>query len=239
MTTRLHHVLTYDATLADVAAMLADPAFREDVCRRTHTTRHDVSIEGSEAGMTVSIDQAQSASGVPSFARKFVGDEIVIVQTERWGSTTAADLHLTIPGKPGDITGGITLSPAGAGTVEVVDLTVKVSIPLVGGKIEKLVADMIEKALAKEHQVGQEWLARSSPDRALPVPSPAPTGHQRSGSARSVLVVLAAAPPDDHREEHERTEREQQDQGLLVGVQRPHVQRGRDPGVEQGHSASM
>ncbi|KRF36697.1 DUF2505 domain-containing protein [Nocardioides sp. Soil805] len=156
MATSLRKELAYDATPDAVAAMLADPAFREEVLERQHVLRGSASVDGS----TVVVEQVQSAAGLPGFAQKFVGDEIVIVQTERWGSDTAADLHLAIPGKPGDITGTVRLTPAGAGTVEVVDLSVKVSIPLVGGKIEKLVADMIEKALAKEHEVGQEWLAR-------------------------------------------------------------------------------
>lgn len=156
MATSLRKELPYDASPDAVAAMLADVAFREEVLARQHVLRGSATVEGD----TVVIEQVHSAAGLPSFARTFVGDEIAIVQTERWGTTTAADLHLTIPGKPGDITGGVTLTPSGAGTVEVVDLSVKVSIPLVGGKVEKLVADMIEKAFAKEHQVGQEWLAR-------------------------------------------------------------------------------
>ena len=156
MATSLRKELPYDASPDAVAAMLADVAFREEVLARQRVLRGSATVEGD----TVVIEQVQSAAGLPSFARNFVGDEIVIVQTERWGTKTAADLQLAIPGKPGDITGDVTLTPSGAGTVEVVDLSVKVSIPLVGGKIEKLVVDMIEKALAKEHQVGQEWLAR-------------------------------------------------------------------------------
>ena len=39
---------------------------------------------------------------MPSFAKKFVGDEIKIVQRETWTSATAADLHVSIPGKPGE-----------------------------------------------------------------------------------------------------------------------------------------
>jgi hypothetical protein len=156
MATSLRKELAYDAPPDAVAAMLADPAFREEVLERQHVLRGSASVDGS----TVVVEQVQSAAGLPGFAQKFVGDEIVIVQTERWGTDTAADLHLAIPGKPGDIDGTLRLTPAGAGTVEVVDLSVKVSIPLVGGKIEKLVAEMIAKALAKEHEVGREWLAR-------------------------------------------------------------------------------
>ena len=101
MATSLRKELAYDASPDAVAAMLADAAFREEVLARQHVLRGSATVEGD----TVVVEQVQSAASLPSFARKFVGDEIVIVQTERWGSTTAADLHLTIPGKPGDITG--------------------------------------------------------------------------------------------------------------------------------------
>jgi hypothetical protein len=45
------------------------------------------------------------------------------------------------------------------GTTETVNLTVKVNIPLVGGKIEGLIADLLSKALRAEHRTGVEWLA--------------------------------------------------------------------------------
>ena len=39
-------------------------------------------------------------------------------------------------------------------------MTIRVGIPLVAGKIEKLVAEMLGKALDKEHETGRDWLAR-------------------------------------------------------------------------------
>ena len=47
----------------------------------------------------------------------------------------------------------------GAQTVETVTLQVAVKVPLVGGKLETLVSDMMRKALAKEYGVGQTYLA--------------------------------------------------------------------------------
>ena len=41
------------------------------------------------------------------------------------------------------------------GTTETVNLSVKVNIPLAGGKIEGLIADLLVKALRAEHQVGR------------------------------------------------------------------------------------
>ena len=80
--------LRYDgATIEQVHEMLADPAFREKVCDAQGVLRHTVTIEAAGEGMTVEIDQFQAAKGIPGFAKKFVGDEIHIVQSEDWTST--------------------------------------------------------------------------------------------------------------------------------------------------------
>ncbi|MCW2764600.1 MAG: hypothetical protein JWO11_559 [Nocardioides sp.] len=160
MARRLTHELTYDAPLADVYAMLADPAFREEVCDFQRVIRHTVTVVPQGAGMKVTIDQYQAAAGIPSFAKKFVGDEINIVQTETWSSDTNADIHVAIPGKPGDMTGTLRLRESGGVTTETVDLTIKVGIPLVGGKIEGLISDLLLKALKAENKVGHDYLSR-------------------------------------------------------------------------------
>ena len=48
--------------------------------------------------------------------------------------------------------GSITLVEAGGTTTETVDVEITVNIPLVGGKIETLIADMLRKALRAEEQ---------------------------------------------------------------------------------------
>ena len=160
MTRRITHDLTYDAPLADVAAMLADPAFREEVCAYQGVIRSSVDIEPDGDGFRARIEQVQAATGIPSFASKFVGDEIQIVQTERWASADRGDIAVEIPGKPGDMKGTAQLRESGGTTTETVDLTVKVGIPLVGGKLEGLIGDLLLKALRAENTVGREWLAR-------------------------------------------------------------------------------
>ena len=134
MSKRLTHDLVYDASLADVAAMLADPAFREEVCEYQGVVRALVTVDADDAGgMEVVIDQVQAAQGIPSFAKKFVGEEINIVQRESWSGPDAGDIAVTIPGKPGEMSGTARLRESGGRTTETVDLTVKVNIPLVGG----------------------------------------------------------------------------------------------------------
>lgn len=153
---KLSKKLTYDASADAVAAMLDDPAFRETVLERQRVKRGSVAIDGDVAR----IEQVRSADDIPSFAKKFVGDEIVIVQTETWTSAHGADVELAIPGKPGEAVGTLVLVESGDTTTETVELDVSVKIPLVGGKIEAMIADMIGHALDVEHQVGVEWLSR-------------------------------------------------------------------------------
>jgi hypothetical protein len=156
MSTKLTKRLTYDATAEAVAAMLDDTGFREEVLARQRVVRGSVDIDGD----VVVIEQVRSADDIPSFAKKFVGDEILIVQTENWTSPTSADVRLTIPGKPGEAVGTMELVEAGGTTTEVVDLDLTVKIPLVGGKIEQMIADMVGFALDVEQKVGREWLSR-------------------------------------------------------------------------------
>jgi len=160
MSKQLRHDLTYDAAMVDVAAMLSDEEFREEVCDAQHVLRAMVSVDADEDGMEVTIDQVQAAKGIPSFAKRFVGDEINIVQTESWSSATEGTIRVTIPGKPGEMSGSTRLTESGGVTTHTVDLDIKVGIPLVGGKIEGLIADLLLKALKVENRVGRDYLSR-------------------------------------------------------------------------------
>ncbi len=156
---RVNHTLTYPGTTVDaVFAMLGDPTYRKAVADYQHVQDFACDISPAGDGMEVRLEQAHGTDRIPSFARKLVGDEIRFVQEESWSSSSAADIHVTIPGKPGDMTGGATLSQSGDDVVEHVELAVKVSIPIVGGKVEGLVADFVGKAFAAENKVGVKWL---------------------------------------------------------------------------------
>jgi hypothetical protein len=87
------------------------------------------------------------------------------VRVDTWGPAAAdgardGTIVVEIKGAPVRLTGTITLRPEGAGTVEDVQGDLKAAVPLVGGKIEKVVAPSIQGAVAKEQEVGLRWLAR-------------------------------------------------------------------------------
>ena len=155
---RFRHQQRYDAPPAEVHAMLADPVFREKVCRAQKATTATVSIEPAGAGMSVLVDQTRPSEGIPGFARKIVGDTIRIVQSEDWSSGTAAALEVRIPGKPGELIGTIAVAEDGTGTVETIDGDLKVSVPLLGAKLESLISGLLAEALVAEQKVGRAWL---------------------------------------------------------------------------------
>jgi len=158
MATRLTYDLTYDAPLISVGEMLVDAAFREQVCDAQHALRKTVSVGQDGGGMKVVVDMVQASKGMPGFAQRFVGDEIQLVQTERWSDIENARVEVVIPGKPGQMSGTIALRYSGATTTETVEMEIRVGIPLVGGKIESLIADLLRKALKVENAVGRQYL---------------------------------------------------------------------------------
>jgi uncharacterized protein YndB with AHSA1/START domain len=156
---RLRHEITYDAPLADVFAMLSDPAFRQRSAEAMGVISADVSIDAKGAGISVKIDQEQPTEGVPSFARKFAGETTRAVQTEEWDSPSGGTITIATPGKPTSINGTLSLTTSGTTTTETLDVEVKVKVPLIGGKLESLMADLVAKGMDKEHAAGVAWLA--------------------------------------------------------------------------------
>jgi hypothetical protein len=157
---RVTHTLSYpSATVHDVFAMFGDPAYRKAVADHQGVVDFDCRIAMDGDGMDVRLEQAHSTDRLPGFAQKLVGHEIRFVQQETWASPSSADIQVTIPGKPGDMTGTETLTQAGGDVVQSIDLTVKVSVPIVGGKLEDLVAGFLGKGFVARNEVGLQWLA--------------------------------------------------------------------------------
>jgi hypothetical protein len=160
MSTTLKYDITYDAPAERVTAMLADPAFREEVCDHLGVTRRTVSIERVGEGMHVTLDQWQPTAGMPSFAKRIVGEETNVIQREIWTTPLLGDITVTIPGKPGDMSGTARISESNGVTTESVSMAIRVGIPLLGGKLEDLISGLLLKALKAENAVGRDYLSR-------------------------------------------------------------------------------
>lgn len=60
---------------------------------------------------------------------------------------------------PGRLEGSFTVLGNGSGSRTTLTGEVKVSIPLLGGKLEKLIAEQVAVLLDKESEFTSEWLA--------------------------------------------------------------------------------
>ena len=162
---RIDHALTYpDATVAEVYAMLTDPSYRTAVSVYQHVTDFCCDITPQGDGAVVAIEQAHGTDRIPSMAQKLVGSEIRFLQTETWGSPDGADVKVTVPGKPGDIHGTIALTQEGADVTQHIDIAVRVSIPLVGGKVEEMIAGFVGRVFDAQNAVGVTWLRGERPE---------------------------------------------------------------------------
>lgn len=139
--------------------MLADPAFREAACAAQDVISAEVTLERTGDGFTLTIDQQQRTDDLPSFARAFAGDSTQAIQREEWLDASGGSLRIDAPGKPSSVTGSITLQPDGDGTREVVELELRIKVPLIGGKLERLLAEKITAGMDAEHEVGIAYLA--------------------------------------------------------------------------------
>jgi|GEM_PF-477498 len=165
---RFQHTATYDASVADVFAMLTDPAWREKVGVAQGVLSTDVTVtpegsEGSEGsggsgGRRVVIDQVQDTAGLPAIAKKIVGETTRAVVTEVWASPETGTIEILAPGKPTRATGTVSLVADGDRTRHVTDLEVTVKVPILGGRLEQVMADSIGRGLEVEEAVGVAWL---------------------------------------------------------------------------------
>ena len=164
---RLSERLDYPAAPDDVFALMTDKAFREDVCQATGALSWSVEIDpagtGSDAGASVTVRRVMPAE-VPDLVKRLVGETIEIVQSEQWEPGEGevfrhAELLVEVAGQPAKLLGSATIAPDGDGAALTVDGDIKVSIPLVGGKLEQEVARGVRAGLRVEHRRGLAYLS--------------------------------------------------------------------------------
>jgi hypothetical protein len=158
---RLSETMSSDVSVEEAFAAHREQSVREQACKESGALSWDVSIT-EEADVTrIQVDREMPPK-VPDFVRRFLGDSISVRQVELWRRADAsgartADVKVTIKGQPASMAGTAVLKPLGAGSVEIVEGEVTVSVPFIGRKIEPEIVKVIVAALKIEQRVGDEW----------------------------------------------------------------------------------
>jgi hypothetical protein len=156
---RVSHSAAFEATLDEVYAMLTDPGFREHAAAAVGATSVEVTVEHGGAGCAVTVDMVQPTEGVPSFARKFAGQTTRVIQVESWSSPAEATVTVSTPGRPTELRGGYRLVVEGSLTTQHFEGELKVKVPLIKDKLERLMAQLYVEGRDREQAAGAAWLA--------------------------------------------------------------------------------
>lgn len=154
---------SFPADLSAVLAMLHDPDYVRHKAEQTGGSDVQVEITTAADGRVVLECTRRLPADVPSYARSFVGDAIVVTERQVWTVAESPDqavAEVTVDfNAPVSYAGRIALLATPTGTVARNSGSFRASVPFVGGKVERLVAEQTQRYLAKETQVAAEWLA--------------------------------------------------------------------------------
>jgi uncharacterized protein YndB with AHSA1/START domain len=156
-----HH---YDADVETVFALITDPGFVERKYVAIGGKNVVVDRSDDDGGGCEVVTKRTVTVDLPGFAKRVMQPSNTAVQTETWdapsGDSRVCSYHVDVQGMPSSVTGTVTLSPDGGGTRQAIEADVKVSIPLLGGKLEKFAIETGKTDLDAQAEFTQAELAR-------------------------------------------------------------------------------
>lgn len=164
MTSRFSHRASFPTPVATAFTTLVD---------QTYLTERLNAIGGKDAELlnhasrgdevAYRIRQGVDANRLPGAVRSILGGDLTVEREERWrpdGDGYISASKVTISGVPAEIKARSRLAGRSEQDCElVVDAEVRVNIPLLGAKLEKVVAEQVIKLLAAEAEFAEKWLA--------------------------------------------------------------------------------
>lgn len=155
-------------TTADVAAVLSAFEQRGYWTARLAAyggdsmTLDELVIE-DDGAVVVRTTQDVRQDMLPGGVARMLPGDTKIMRTETWrrgtDGTAGGEFTISARGVPSSGAGTMTLEPVAAGSRLRVRGTLEVKIPLVGGGIERFVADLIAREVPQMQQFTAEWIA--------------------------------------------------------------------------------
>lgn len=142
-----------------------NPQYQDDKCKAAGAISYSSAVTENGVGHTSTVQRLMPSGEVPELVKRVVGDKVDVVETITWGPRQAdgsrkGDLTVDMKGQPISMKGFTFIKPNGDGTTVGIDADLKAKIPVIGGKIEKMGAPEIIKAIKAEESTAHEWDAR-------------------------------------------------------------------------------
>ncbi len=157
MSTTLSATVDLPAPVEAVLAVLTSPQWPAANDARLHDGSTLVSSLPTPDGGHEVVQRRRLPDGVPSFLLRFAPKDGQVTQTDVWappsGEGREGTWAVTFPGSPGSIGGVTRLEPTPTGCRWVVTGTVRVGIPLVGGRAEGFLAPLVERLVRTQGEV--------------------------------------------------------------------------------------
>lgn len=121
-------------------------------------------FDTSDTSFTI-VSERDVPADLPSFAKKIIGETNHVTQTEKWtrnADAANATIEILVKNIPGGTTGTMSITPSGSGTVWQSDFDIKVSLPLVGGKLEGVLKDETGSNFKQEKAFNDTWLVNNA-----------------------------------------------------------------------------
>lgn len=152
---RMHVTHFYDADVETVFALVTDVDFLHRKYADQGATDVDIAREDTADGRVHMVTRRRVTVDLPGFAKRVMQPTNTVVHTEDWAvaDTTGrrvCSYTVEVHGVPSRIEGTVTLAADGGRTRQDTDADVKVSVPLVGGRLEKFAADNGKRLLDDE-----------------------------------------------------------------------------------------
>ena len=144
----------FPKSVAKVWAMYADRAFFERKLKNLGYTNISITnYSSSDKGFSITMRyDAKSDAKLPDFAKKFVGETSSVTETDTWDAATkTGKISVEIKGAPVKVNCEMRLEAAGKGSVNKLSWTLSCGIPLIGGKLERIIAEDVEAKSSKDN----------------------------------------------------------------------------------------
>ena len=163
MSRRIRHRTEFGHPAQRVHAALTDEScLRERLSTIGGRLSELLSYRADGGKTTVVMRQSIDAEDLPGIVRRVAPDGVTIERTEIWMAGDNGGYHGTaeaaVSGFNGSMHGTTTLADIAAGCEYLLSGQVKVGIPLIGGKIEEVVAEQLDRLLRTEARIPNRWL---------------------------------------------------------------------------------